>query len=94
MAPFFTAATCPSKKAAFTRLEWQLLWRSHHRDQSLPTQGPSLKDAMRWMANLGGFSPNKGDPGVKRLTRGLQCLHHMVIGAQLITSTRQDVSSA
>jgi len=74
-----------SCEIAFTPLEWHLLWRSHHPDQPLPARGPSLKEAMHWMADLGGFAPNKGHPGVRRLTRGMQCLQQMVLGVQLLT---------
>jgi hypothetical protein len=47
--------------------EWQALYAFHHRSQSLPSQPPSLHQATRWIAQLGGFLARKGDrePGVK-----------------------------
>jgi hypothetical protein len=52
--------------------EWQALFAFHHRSQRLPSQPPSLHQATRWIAQLGGFLARKGDgePGVKVLWRG------------------------
>jgi hypothetical protein len=52
--------------------EWQALYAFHHRSQRLPSQPPSLHQATRWIAQLGGFLGRKGDgePGVKVLWRG------------------------
>jgi hypothetical protein len=52
--------------------EWQALYAFYHRSQHLPTQPPSLHQATRWIAQLGGFLARKGDgePGVKVLWRG------------------------
>lgn len=52
--------------------EWQALYAFHHRSQSPPSQPPSLHQATRWIAQLGGFLARKGDgePGVKVLWRG------------------------
>jgi len=42
----------------------------------LPITSPSLKDAVLWIAKLGGFLGRKGDgePGVKTIWRGLRKL--------------------
>lgn len=52
--------------------EWQALYAFIHRSQSLPDTAPSLRQAVRWIGQLGGFLARKGDgePGVKVLWRG------------------------
>lgn len=52
--------------------EWQALYAFIHRTQRLPTAPPTLHQAVRWIAQLGGFLGRKGDgePGVKVLWRG------------------------
>jgi hypothetical protein len=52
--------------------EWQALYAFMHRTQRLPTASPTLHQAVRWIAQLGGFLGRKGDgePGVKVLWRG------------------------
>lgn len=64
--------------------EWRLLRRKfapHNRSQTPPT----IRQAVRWIAQLGGFLARKGDgePGVKTLWRGLGVLHHLLEGARL-----------
>lgn len=52
--------------------EWQALYAFIHRSQKLPSSPPTLHQAVRWIAQLGGFLGRKGDgePGVKVLWRG------------------------
>lgn len=53
-------------------IEWQALYAFVHRTTRLPTAVPTLHQATRWIAQLGGFLGRKGDgePGVKVLWRG------------------------
>ena len=53
-------------------VEWHALYAFIHRTSRLPTQPPSLRQAVRWIAQLGGFLARAadGDPGVKVLWRG------------------------
>lgn len=71
----------------FTDLEWQTAFRYHHRTTPLPIQPPPLRDAVRWVARLGGFLARKGDgePGVKVLWRGLIRLQDIALGVLLVT---------
>jgi hypothetical protein len=71
-----------SCEAALTTYQWQALFAYIHRTRHIPASPPSLHDATRWIAQLGGFLGRKGDgePGVKVLWRGWQRL--------------QDISSA
>jgi hypothetical protein len=50
---------------------------------------PSIRQAVRWIAQLAGFLACKGDgePGLKTLWRGIGVLHHLLEGAQLAAKT-------
>ena len=50
---------------------------------------PTLRDAVRRIARLGGFLGRKGDgePGVKTLWRGLRRLHDIVAGYEAQTDS-------
>ncbi|MGE5527680.1 MAG: IS4 family transposase [Patescibacteria group bacterium] len=71
---------------AFSKMEWQALWWQVHPRKSLPDKPPALKDAVRWLAMLGGFLGRKGDgdPGVKVLWNGL---HDLNIGMRFLENT-------
>lgn len=60
--------------------EWQALYCFIHKTQSPPTAPPSLQQALRWIAQLGGFLARTADaqPGVKVLWRGWQRLTDLV----------------
>jgi Transposase DNA-binding/Transposase Tn5 dimerisation domain len=53
--------------------EWQALYCSVHQTPTPPTSPPSLREAVRLIARLGGFLARKGDgePGVQTIWRGL-----------------------
>jgi hypothetical protein len=56
--------------------EWQALHCAHHKTTQLPARPPTLAQAVRWIAMLGGFLGRKGDgePGATVLWRGFQHL--------------------
>lgn len=67
----------------FADHEWQALVAAVHRDaRAVPTEPPSLREAMRMVASLGGFLGRKGDgePGTQTLWLGLQRLDDIVLG--------------
>lgn len=70
------------------RAEWQLLRRKFE-PKNRSQRPPSIRQAVRWIAQLGGFLARKGDgePGLKTLWRGLGVLHHLLEGAQLTPQT-------
>lgn len=57
--------------------EWQALYATIHRTTQLPPTPPTLSQAVRWIAQLGGFLARRrdGQPGVKTLWLGLRRLH-------------------
>jgi len=56
--------------------EWQALYCHIHQTTQLPPTPPALAQAVRWIAQLGGFlgRTRDGDPGVTVLWRGFQRL--------------------
>ena len=72
------ARTCPDAActAVLDEDEWQALYCHIHQTTRLPHTPPSLRDAVRWIARLGGFQGRKhdGEPGVKVMWKGFQHL--------------------
>lgn len=63
-----------------TDLEWQALYVRIHKTSFLPNNPPSVGQAVRWIAQLGGFLGRKGDgePGITTIWRGWHRLHDIV----------------
>lgn len=59
--------------------EWQSLYCMTFKTSELPENVPSLKEAVLWIAKLGGFLGRKrdGEPGVKTIWRGLRKLSNI-----------------
>jgi hypothetical protein len=57
--------------------EWQGLYCTIHHHPHPPDSPPNLRDAVRWIAQLGGFlaRSHDGEPGVKTIWQGLRRLH-------------------
>jgi hypothetical protein len=81
---------------ALSEDEWQALYAHHHRTPHLPATPPSLHQATRWIAQLGGFlgRTSDGEPGVKVLWRGWMRLQDIVDTWRLLHSPLQDVGNA
>jgi hypothetical protein len=60
--------------------EWKVLYSRIHLSNKLPKKQPTIREAIRWIARLGGFLDRKGDgePGPLVLWRGWQVLQEMV----------------
>jgi len=56
--------------------QWQALWCYAQRQTTPPPTPPSVRQAVRWLAQMGGFLGRKsdGEPGTKVLWRGLRQL--------------------
>jgi Transposase Tn5 dimerisation domain len=66
--------------------QWQALYCLIHKTSRLPAKPPTLRQAIRWIAKLGGFLGRKGDgePGIKSLWQGLQRLFDMTLMYQAL----------
>ena len=66
--------------------EWKSLWCHKHRSATAPQTPPTTRQAMRWIAGLGGFLGRKGDgePGMITLWQGLQRLHDIATTWQIL----------
>ena len=86
------AADCT---VALSTVEWQALMAFATKSSTPPEQAPSLREAVRAIAKLGGFIGRKsdGEPGVKVLWRGWQRLQDIVETWTLIHPS-QDVGNA
>jgi len=54
--------------------EWQALYCAIHRCPTPPAEPPTLGEAVRWIAQLGGFVGRRDPPGAETLWRGFQHL--------------------
>jgi hypothetical protein len=75
-----------SCEAVLETAEWQSLFCSiHNKQKKLPKTPPTLQQAVRWIAQLGGFLGRRhdGQPGVKVLWRGLSRLQDIARSWQL-----------
>lgn len=74
--------------------EWQALYRYVHRQVPLPTQPPTLQQAVRMLGRLGGHLGRKGDgePGVKTIWRGLRRLADITAGYLLAQTNSKPTS--
>jgi transposase-like protein/transposase Tn5 family protein len=74
-----------SCEAVLPREAWQVLGRAVHKGSAIPAIPPSLHEAVRQIARLGGFLARRrdGEPGVKTIWRGLRRLDDLVTGWKL-----------
>jgi hypothetical protein len=65
--------------AWLSRAEWEALWCHVHQRTTPPKTPPGVLQAVRWIAQLGGFMARKGDgePGPITLWRGLHRLNDL-----------------
>jgi Transposase DNA-binding/Transposase Tn5 dimerisation domain len=65
-----------SCEVVFQPHEWHALYAAIHRTALVPATPPPLQQAVRWVAQLGGFlgRTSDGDPGVQTIWRGLRRL--------------------
>jgi hypothetical protein len=61
---------------ALSTVEWQALYMRMNNTTALPEVPPTVRQAVRWMAQLGGFLARKrdGEPGITVIWRGWQRL--------------------
>lgn len=75
--------------------QWQALQAHHTQTPNLTGTCPTLAEATRWIAQLGGFTGRNSDgqPGVKTLWRGWQRLNDLVAMWQLFHPPPKDVGN-
>ena len=89
-----------SPEAPCTRVlssaEWRALLTYHQRRPVKDMKPPTLQEAIRMIAKLGGFlgRKNDGDPGVKSLWRGWQRLRDIVTTWKIMHPPSKDVGNA
>jgi hypothetical protein len=68
--------------------EWQALYCTIHRTPTPPDTPPSLRQAIHWIAQLGGFLAHRkaGEPGVTVLWKGFQHLLDLTIMYHIMRS--------
>lgn len=66
-----------SCETMFQEEEWNVLYRIANKTSTSPVKAPTIKEAVSYIAKLGGFLGRKGDgePGVKVIWRGLKELN-------------------
>ena len=70
--------------------EWHALYATIHRTTQLPDQPPTVRQVVRWIAQLGGFLGRKrdGEPGVTVIWRGWQRLHDIAATWRIMNKER------
>lgn len=78
-----------------TTTEWQALYMRIHRTTSLPPTPPTVRQTVRWIAQLGGFLGRKrdGEPGITVIWRGWQRLQDMADTWSLVNEQSQLVGN-
>jgi len=72
--------------AVLTTIEWEALYMRIHKSKRLPDTVPTVHQAVRWIARLGGFLGRKsdGEPGVTTLWRGWQRLQDLAATWEIV----------
>ena len=76
-----------------TTIEWQALYMRIHKTSALPKAIPSTHQAIRWIAQLGGFLGRKsdGEPGIVVIWRGWKRLQDLAATWTLIAEPHVQV---
>ena len=78
----YLARVCPDLPCTkmFLEDEWKALYCYAHKNSQIPKTPPTINNAVRMLAKIGGFLGRKadGDPGVKVIWRGLRLLEGAV----------------
>lgn len=81
--------------AILTPVEWESLYMRIHKTAQLPKVIPTVRQAVRWIAQLGGFLGRKGDgePGIVVIWRGWQRLQDIAATWYLVKEQTQLVGN-
>lgn len=87
----FISRTDPkaSCELVFTESEWQALYCYYREKSQVPKKPPSIRDAITWLARLGGFlaRKNDGNPGPTYLWRGWSRLQDMASMRRILSNS-------
>jgi hypothetical protein len=77
--------------AVLADIEWEALYMRIHKSKRLPDDIPTVRQAVRWIAQLGGFLGRKadGEPGVTAIWRGWQRLQDMAATWEIVKEQAQ-----
>ena len=78
-------APCTSE---LTETQWRVLYMRVHKTKKFPTKTPTLKEAVGWIAELGGYQNRRTDPppGIIVIWRGWQTLEECIAMWEAIAS--------
>jgi hypothetical protein len=81
--------------AILTTIEWESLYMRIHKTSQLPDSIPTVRQAVRWIAQLGGFLGRKadGEPGIVVIWRGWQRLQDIAATWYLVKEQAQLVGN-
>jgi hypothetical protein len=80
---------------ALSAVEWQALYLRMNNTTSLPESPPTVRQAVHWIAQLGGFLGRKrdGEPGITVIWRGWQRLQDIAATWYLVKDQTQHVGN-
>jgi hypothetical protein len=67
----------------FTEVEWRLAFSRVYEDKPIP-ESATLKEAVKYIAMLGGYQRRKDPPGIQTIWRGISRLMDMIYGYELM----------
>ena len=81
--------------AVLTDTEWEALYMRIHKSKRLPDAVPTVHQAVRWIAQLGGFlgRTSDGEPGVTAIWRGWQRLQDLAATWEIVKEQTQLVGN-
>jgi hypothetical protein len=81
--------------AVLTDIEWEALYMRIHKSKRLPDEVPTVRQTVRWIAQLGGFLGRKsdGEPGVTAIWRGWQRLQDLAATWEIVKEQPQLVGN-
>ena len=76
-----------------TNVEWQALYMRIHKTTQFPQTLPTVGQAVRWIAQLGGFLGRKsdGEPGITAIWRGWQRLQDLAATWYLVVNGKKQL---
>jgi hypothetical protein len=85
---FVTTKRVANQSNHAAKCSWQALYCFHHRTPHPPPHPPTLRQAVHWIARLGGFLGRRadGEPGVKTIWLGFRRLADIAAAWQLMHS--------